>query len=341
MISEVLLEKLTEFIKNRVNYKIVTSYLSGSMVEGYNTQKSDYDVYVLIEDNSDVDIDSDEFFYHFEDNICEVTYVKLSKLKSIFSKINDGQKIDWYQSHLIHRLITGVPLINPQAHKDLIKQADVKKFLFFLKSKELKFGEKCFSDAMGNLLSEDHETAVFNAERTLNAAADALLAHKGCTSTSIKWRLKNLVKFYGSEHVFVKSFRDIYGSIDLSSVNGMINYIHLVGRYWQTTLDYVQDTEINLNESELNRERFSLSSNKGSLLKNPLFRVWVEQDKFILTGYNAICEINNDVYNVWIKIDNKKGESKLTKEMSADVEIDVIDDIIRGLIKYKAIDIVE
>lgn len=331
--------ELYAFVASKVKQHIITSFLSGSIVEGYSTQKSDYDVYVILDENTL--ITEAETFHSWKEAVCEITCLHLSDIKNIILNIKNRKKIDWYDTHLMHRILTAIPLSATNIFTILQKSIPTIELLKQMKKKAFKFSEKCFSDAMGNILSEDYQSAVFNVERTLNSTVDYLLAHQGCTSTLIKWRIKNFEKYWGSDHVFVIAYKSIYSMISLSSQQNMLSYVYSVARFWQCALDYIQTEDIlnrkpDINESHIYNSHGYILQRK-SITRNPLSRIIYDDGKLILIGTKAICEIDISVYRIWLEIDNSKDIDQLSEVLKDETDRNTITQIIAELQNLNAV----
>ncbi|ACS84773.1 hypothetical protein [Musicola paradisiaca] len=296
---------------------LITSYLSGSITEGFATSKSDFDVYAIV--SSENKQCNTEIFIPFNDKICELTVVSIDKINEIISNLNSQEIISWYESHLLHRLLTGISIHHESALFSLKNSIPKDELCKFLLNKAKKFGEKCFSDCMGNMIDNDYITAAFNAERTLHASIDCMLAFHNSTSTLIKWRVKNAIKKFGKDNEYFKSYLLVCSKINVINDTSALEYIQAVGRVWQATLDYIQGKECCDVEIELRQERLlghlKIKDN-NSIIKKPLYRVIFERSKLVLIESSAICEITADAYKVWLSIDNSKDIDKVISDLS-------------------------
>uniref|UniRef100_UPI0036D816E4 hypothetical protein n=1 Tax=Photorhabdus sp. RM322S TaxID=3342825 RepID=UPI0036D816E4 len=314
--------KITVIINKKFNdTDLYTCYLSGSVIEGFATPKSDYDVYVILE--GELEKECEEIFIPSDIGMLEVTIISLKEIKEIMRIINNGSSnYDWYKLHLSHRILTGESIIKSNNFNTLKGGINKTKLCEILKTKAKNFGEKCFSDGIGNILNNDLISAAFNFERTVNSAMDYILASNENTSTLIKWRYQNAMKVFGKDHPITSIYLMVCSKFNVTNDISTIDYINSVAKMWQLTLDYCQGKDIFSYNVSFTKKRIANTSdislsdeNNKPIIKNLWYRVLCKDGKLILFAKKALCEINLDAYKVWLVIDNEKTEFEVVSEL--------------------------
>ena len=185
-------------------WKMVTSWVSGSLLEGLGNQSSDVDIFVLVPHLSDelpaTRRDPDHCTYAFisdetrfdiefwaEDNVCQLAS-KLDSVRLDDPEFNSNHYLKYWESEFIHRLAVGVPLVEQQNFCVLKGRFNIEKFSRYLLENCLRMFDDAFDDAVGMIASSQENCGALRARDAMCHAIDSLLYASGCTNDKAKFR---------------------------------------------------------------------------------------------------------------------------------------------------------
>ncbi len=306
--------------------KIAFSYLSGSVTEGLATPKSDYDAYVVMREP----VEETEIQVATEIGMVEITLLSLQTFIAISSKLSMGYSnregvLTLYELHLAHRLVTGVALHNQAEFSKLQTKINSRELSSYLAQFSAAFAEKCYSDAFGNLLANDEDSAIFNADRTVHLALDLLLAHKGNTSSLVKWRSRYAKAILSEAHPVFIRYMDLISAMPSHNRRRKREYIAHVGRFWQSVLDYVHaqkyfpNAHVEFTEARVYGRDELVEHRPGVLKKAPWARVIDKDHKLYIVGHTPLFEISRDFLLIWLLIDNESTEGDISLRLEESI----------------------
>ncbi|HFJ9434346.1 nucleotidyltransferase domain-containing protein [Bacillus thuringiensis] len=198
-----------------------TVYVCGSILEGFGNEKSDVDVYVLLDElpselgeegrirkNKD-NVIHNILFDNYRLDIEYWTIEKLSKLQNVINQFElDGDTIKLSEDEIdfIHRIKYAIPVINKDLFKLLEQKIDFDKFDKALLVKQINLYQSSVEDVEGCLESEDLYTAIMTSRLALDRSIDSLLCSKGETNPRVKWRLRKLMRAFGENSNIFKEY---------------------------------------------------------------------------------------------------------------------------------------
>lgn len=290
------------------------TFLSGSIAEGLSTPKSDYDVYAVYDECEEAEV----LLTDFERPI-EVTSIKLSKLISIFEFVHTGKdlaNISPYELLLCHRVHSGISLTGQSAFQALKNLLDAQTFRERLSELCFLYAERSLKVCAGNLLVDDHDSALLNAQHAVRQTFNRLLAVFGATSLLEKWQLAYAEKYLGRQHPAYKEFIQLMSVVPYENEVKSNVYIERAFRFQQVVGDYVQ-FEDKWGDFDWDA-RFMRKSAKTSsmiLCKSALSRVIEMEGKFyMVVSSTPLLEIPTTAANLWAMIDNQSSIIKLQKK---------------------------
>jgi hypothetical protein len=191
-------------------------YISGSILDGFGTPRSDLDVFLLTDGEpatSAMPAQSDAPLATYQANgyLIELDYAEdiptdteiwpidvVVKLPEEFAAIDLE---DWSAAgavsegklNLAHRLRIGLPVVGHDRFYVLRDQFDWHRLARIIRNRFLASYNNLADDAVGVIEIEDAMSAVLASRLALGAAVDALTAAKGHTNPKEKWRWRKLV----------------------------------------------------------------------------------------------------------------------------------------------------
>lgn len=297
------------------------SFVSGSVVEGLSTPKSDVDAYFVIDADT---LPVDEVASSVHGTAVELAFLRLAEVDAIIRKVNAGYGADngltAYQRQTAHRLLVGQCMDDDSSQFEAAKsRLDGRRLSEYLWQHHGLFAEKCFSDGIGNVLADDPQSALFNAERAANNALDALIAAHGGTSTAEKWRWANAHRTLGAAHPALVRHTELLGSIPTtSSKHAKTRYIEEVGRLVQCIGDFLISRHHFPKASfEFNPERLwgpdPTAVGARAVTKRSLARAFLHNGEVFLNDVYPHFKLSTESLAIWLSVDNRSDEKQLLK----------------------------
>lgn len=297
------------------NQQPLFTFLSGSIAEGLSTPKSDYDIYAVYDECEEAEI----LLTDFERPI-EVTSIKLSKLVGIFEFVHAGKdlaNISPYELLLCHRVHSGIGLTGQAAFQTLKNLLDAQTFAQRLSELCFLYAERSLKVCAGNLLVNDHASALLNAHHAVRQTFNRLLAVFGATSLLEKWQLAYAEKYLGLQHPAYKEFIQLMSVVPYENeITGNI-YIERAFRFQQVVGDYVRFEADELGDFDWNARFLHKSNDTENMIlrKSALSRVIEIQGKFYLVvSSTPLLELPATAANLWALIDNTSSITTLQKK---------------------------
>lgn len=295
--------------------EIECAFLSGSTVEGFAVQSSDFDVYVVR--RSTLGDSSSEIKVAFSLGTVEIVVVPRDTFDVIEAELSrkyaffDG--LDGYQLLLSHRLSTGVPILGDVNFFALKSRISPVSLSMYASDRYCLLADQHFRSTLGNIGAGDYESAVFNCVRTMKASLDHLLASHGSTSPVTKWRTRYAQRYLGEANLGFVRFLELCSSIPAGQ-RSRRDYAASVGRYLQAVLDHGLAIRFFKDEGQgfhqLSVERVygmdSLSPNRSAICKSACARVLHKEGRLYLIAGSPLFEVSLDVLKVWLAIDNSR-----------------------------------
>lgn len=212
-------ELLEEYIV-KINEEY-TVYICGSILEGFGNEKSDIDIYVLLDELPDelkqegrIKKNKDNVIHNilFDNYRLDIEYWTIDKLRNLQKVLKhfelDGDTIELSEDEIdfIHRIKYAVPLINAELFELLKQEIDFDKFNKSLLIKQINLYQNSVEDIEGCLESSDFYTAIMTSKLALDRSIDSLLCSKGETNPRVKWRLRKLIRAFGENSNTFKEY---------------------------------------------------------------------------------------------------------------------------------------
>lgn len=187
----------------------LAAFVVGSAARGWDNGRSDFDIYVIVAEEWDTPTAStmaapldpprvrSERFYH-EERLWEVTYWLDSQIDQMLAKVSHEQYrrgivakevLSAREELALSRIQDCLPIFGEEWVANTRKMISGSAFRSFLVSRSLTEADDAVEDAMGQLESNDLESAALSARRALGFAVEALLEGQG-EYGSPKWRHK-------------------------------------------------------------------------------------------------------------------------------------------------------
>jgi hypothetical protein len=169
--------------------------LSGSLAEGLGNVRSDLDLFILEDSNSEED-----FNFSIRDVVIDVKFLSrsnldiyLSELESAWKSCDDRVAYRFAENYsdILHRLLIAQPLTGDE--ENILKTTIDARFLSdILIRRSTILASALQTDICGLTEDGDTRTAISTAEELLGAAVDCLLGASGNTNPNAKWRWRKL-----------------------------------------------------------------------------------------------------------------------------------------------------
>ncbi|MEG0635905.1 MAG: nucleotidyltransferase domain-containing protein [Pseudomonas sp.] len=298
------------------------AFLSGSIVEGLATPKSDFDIYLV--SDSETLHKQQELFVATSLGLLEITLVDLKTLSGITENVQQGfhahPDLSIYQLILAHRFSSGVPLLNDTVFLAAQQAFTGKHLANYLLHSSQKFSQKCFADAIGNLLAEDEDSAMFNADRAVHAALDTLLALNGSTSPLIKWRTRYAKRFLGETNPVLHRYMELAASLHAGNKAGKVQYISQAGRFIQALIDHATAHALDVGHlAPLQESRVygpeEFTEKRDRACKSPFARLVEFKGAYVLCATSPLFELSQESLLVWLAIDNDKTQEEIVEAL--------------------------
>ncbi|NSX94049.1 nucleotidyltransferase domain-containing protein [Agrobacterium tumefaciens] len=187
-------KQIAHLFATRFNGSASAIVLTGSQAKGFATAKSDIDLIVLINDDSE-QLKNDTFSTEMIDGHraeilhLEPSYIK-KKLDRYLASSYDG--ITYDERKFIEKLRSAVPIVGAQQWNDTVSNFSSDLYEASVLRKSLAMSSKIFDDAAAHYLEGDYLIAVDSVRSLLQHEIESLLCLAGDTSERRRWLLKRL-----------------------------------------------------------------------------------------------------------------------------------------------------
>ena len=191
-------------------------YISGSIVEGFGTPRSDLDVFLLTDGSAGsaeparpagepvavYQADGFRIELDYAEDIATDTEIwPIDVLAGLPDELAGIDLDDWGAAgavpeaklNLAHRLRIGLPVLGHDRFDALRGRFDWDRLARILRNRWLASYNNLADDAIGAIEAGDAMSAVLASRQALGAAVDALTAARGHTNPKEKWRWRKLV----------------------------------------------------------------------------------------------------------------------------------------------------
>jgi hypothetical protein len=221
---------------------------TGSLVQGFGSNRSDLDVYVLMPEKLTRDTEGMESIGQFESiprevmvepttqvaldvfyypwNVVRDIGIAISEAASGESGINLGRFSEQVLT-FCHRLLVGVALHLPEQAEEFKSLIDREAFKICLCRLRVRAFDNQVEDAVGAMETGDMITAMVNARRAYQTAMDVYLIDRGETDTNFdKWRWVKLQRTCGADTLEARRFLELdWPQLDVSDTKQTRTYI--------------------------------------------------------------------------------------------------------------------
>ncbi|EJV74120.1 nucleotidyltransferase domain-containing protein [Bacillus cereus] len=220
-------------------------FISGSLVEGIGNEKSDLDIFVLVDDfenlNSNFDYNFNEVKLKFEKLNSLGCDIEFWPLKVVIELIEQINKIDFENPNLrslnqikitnyefrklssfIHRFLVSECVFNDEKYNKLKDKINVPKFCRLMTRYNVNMVDNLYEDIIGNLEKKEDETAVIISKDFLMKTITAYLFSNLYTLDREKWiyiKLKILAENYIEAKGVLDDFQNLYFQRTFSAPN--------------------------------------------------------------------------------------------------------------------------
>lgn len=209
----------------------LTTFLSGSVIEGHANTESDLDVFLVVSDSTSSNVTATynlgttkviaeytddwrlDIEIWLEGQISQVAQ-RLSSCK--IDEWDDCVRVPRWYIEFIHHVRTGIPISGAEYFKKLWSRFDYARVSKSITTRCLADFSGVAEDTSGAIMSKQYGAALLSAREALHLAVDAMIAAYGETNLSGKWRFAKLEKI---------------GNIDL------------LERYWQLEGRHIKDRD--------------------------------------------------------------------------------------------------
>ncbi|WP_242267229.1 hypothetical protein [Bacillus cereus group sp. BfR-BA-01518] len=273
LLSKDLLKNLSIFQDAKED--VYTSFVSGSLFEGFGNKLSDVDIFILcnkLPEKEDIKFKGTEYDYEAfidsgENLLLNIQINKISfdiefwdmekidnKLLEFFKgKHNPGYvpNLSKDEYDLFHRFKHGVPLFNNENFNSLREKVDFRILGNNLIDESTRFYLVLMTDVQGAYASEDFVSSYFMARILLETVLPAYLVLKGETNPKPKWLYRKVLRYSQETDnpEFLNKYLSFY-NVDLTCVDNTKNKIREIMAFCQQLNIEIQHAclEANINE---------------------------------------------------------------------------------------------
>ncbi|MFE2886868.1 nucleotidyltransferase domain-containing protein [Streptomyces graminifolii] len=178
------------------------AYISGSLVEGYGTETSDLDIYVVYDNPTPQQVPEDRSdLYAIETDFVgelrtDTEVWSLQWLTDLADRISGWKPMDWLGAQsfenrdldLAHRFRIGLPILGEDRFHALYERFDWQRLAGIIMLKRFLAYTGAAEDAIGSVDAGRPVASMLHSRDALGYAVDALLSAHGNTNPKPKWR---------------------------------------------------------------------------------------------------------------------------------------------------------
>jgi predicted nucleotidyltransferase len=240
-------ESLFEFIRSKLNIsdlfdEIETVYLGGSVSEGLGNRFSDLDIYVIGRPSkhtlSELNIDSycnvvsiKQIITDYDNKQIRIDLHALSKsyIDELGLIIVEGRsiKLSDLEIDIVHRLKTGISVLNMNAFKAIASKIDFSVFNQHISFMYYTKATNILEDCLGFIDQNDLETAMISSKKLIESSVDSYLAFLGDTTPRDKWRIRKIYRTIPDNSLIRQKFHALmFNPVDLTKKSEMKKYFN-------------------------------------------------------------------------------------------------------------------
>ncbi len=195
---KIYLEKISELIHKKTRGEAVTSFLGGSLAEGFGNPLSDIDVYVLTRDSQ-----LPREWFIFNGKRVEIIYINTSYLDNLVSLSNGNSPnilcgckhgdlipLNDLDVSIAHSISKGIVITGEEEFHKIRNALNYTGLIRHRFISNQLLCDRHFQDSIGSLLDRDWNTAFFSARCLLEVGLDLLLLSLGEAFPRNKWRFR-------------------------------------------------------------------------------------------------------------------------------------------------------
>ncbi|MGL5440911.1 MAG: hypothetical protein ACRDDJ_00335 [[Mycobacterium] stephanolepidis] len=194
-----------------INDDATCLFEGGSRARGWHNDKSDYDLYLLVEDIDSIDIPHTDRLpigsapgYVLRGEIAESVDIQVWSIsqvrdsidwltrRSFFTRTAPLDPFSKLQVEMLSRLRFANPIIGTELLNDLVYLLGQSRFNELVSLHYFTDADNALRDCVGQLYAGDTHSAMLSARRAVGFSVDAWLASLGEVSTSGKWRARRM-----------------------------------------------------------------------------------------------------------------------------------------------------
>jgi len=206
VINKNTIDKISETIKFEFKDSEVI-FLSGSLIENIGNKFSDLDIFIIVEDTSNITLTDYDYNYKelkikfkeyigvkcdieiynknlIEKNIEILNNVRIDdkRILNIFSGIETNIFLSF-----IHRMITGKCIKGKESYQDFLSKINLQKYFSILQKLYQNQIENYYDDLVGNFYKKNYMTTIMIGNMLLPTLIAYFLAKKEVTIDRVKW----------------------------------------------------------------------------------------------------------------------------------------------------------
>lgn len=210
-------ELLVDVARLKQRHPVVAVYVGGSRVDGYGNNRSDVDVYALVDGAAESDSrDGFEVSFIHRQPI-QYDYVSVAFVEGAINQLRtlvfEEVRLSIADIRILHRLCKSVAVLGKERIDEYRAQLLEAGFPRFCAYKQALECDNAIQDAYGAWESGHIETAIYMLRTTVQFAFDAVVSLAGETANSGKWIFPRSIRALGQDHPLCLRFRSLYDRI--------------------------------------------------------------------------------------------------------------------------------
>jgi hypothetical protein len=186
------------------------AFISGSVLEGFGTDWSDLDAYLMTERELPEHRHNPMLTFQCGTAVVDLELWNPARIRQLIEKSRgfahdrvrdprDALGVSVAEVEMLHRLYTGVPLTGERRHASLREEIDPLVLSRLIFDRAVARISSAQIDLLGLLGGGDFRSSLVLSHTLLGFVADTLLASLGNTNPSDKWRLRKLRQLAGTD----------------------------------------------------------------------------------------------------------------------------------------------
>lgn len=217
-------------------------YVGGSIADGYGNNRSDLDIYVLIDENNRPSSKRGFDFGVLNGKGLQFDFVSHDQLEAAIAQLETKKfeqiSMNLSMNQILHRLCNAVVIDGGDTvagYAERLRNARYLAFSSFVKQEQC---ENALQDAYGAWDAGQLETATFNLRLATHRAFEAVLSLCGQTATNEKWVFEKASRALGKSHPALAQFTALYLSMPSAfTTDGVGDYFERLLSFMQKCMD--------------------------------------------------------------------------------------------------------